>query len=99
MQQLTPGALIDELRAALHVSEQRRHRAEGRLADRERALGSATAVIAALDQQIADLRAELGTLREAATPPTTNSVEVLLANGQLALINECGLPSEMGLKS
>ena len=68
MQQLTPGAQIDELRATLQISEQRRQRAEARLADRERQLGTATAIIAAQDQQIDDLRAELATSREAATP-------------------------------
>lgn len=54
MQQLTPGAQIDELRAALLISEQRRQEAEARLADRERQLGI--------------LRAELA-LRDAATSP------------------------------
>jgi chromosome segregation ATPase len=87
MQPLTPGAQIDELRAALRVSEQRRQQAEARLADRERALGTASAIIAALDQQIGDLRAELGTLREAA--------EVLHDDDQLALISECGLRNEI----
>ena len=66
MQQLTPGAQIDELRATLQISEQRRQRAEARLADRERQLGTATVIIAAQDQQIDDLRAELATSREAA---------------------------------
>jgi chromosome segregation ATPase len=87
MQPLTPGAQIDELRAALRVSEQRRQQAEARLADRERALGTASAIIAALDQQIGDLRAELGTLREAAEVPHDDD--------QLALISECGLRNEI----
>ena len=75
MQPLTPGAQIDELRAALRISEQRRQQAEARLADRERQLGTASAVIAAQDQRIDNLRAELE-LREASTSPTTRSVEV-----------------------
>jgi chromosome segregation ATPase len=70
MQPLTPGAQIDELRAALRISEQRRQRAEARLADRERQLGTASAVIAAQDQRIDNLRAELE-LREASTSPTS----------------------------
>lgn len=75
MQPLTPGAQIDELRAALRISEQRRQQAEARLADRERQLGTASAVIAAQDQRIDNLLAELE-LREASTSPTTRSVEV-----------------------
>ncbi len=92
MQQLTPGAQIDELRAALQISEQRRQRAEARLADRERQLGTTSAIIAAQDQQIHNLRAELATLRAAAMLPT--SAEVALAKGQLALISECELRHE-----
>jgi hypothetical protein len=87
MQPLTPGAQIDELHAALRVSEQRRQQAEARLADRERALGLSCSIVADLDQQIGDLRAELGTLREAAEVPHDDD--------QLALISECGLRNEI----
>ena len=86
MQPLTPGAEIDELRAALRISEQRRQRAECNLADRERQLGIACSITAALDQQIADLEAELATLREVARSHDDN---------QLALISECGLRNEV----
>jgi chromosome segregation ATPase len=72
MQQLTPGALIDELRATLHMSEQRRQRAEARLADCDRRLGTASAIIAAQDQQIADLRAAVACLTAAAARPADN---------------------------
>ena len=43
-------------------------KAESRLADRERQLGTARAIIAAQNQQIDDLRAELATFHDAATP-------------------------------
>ncbi len=65
MQPLTPGAEIDELRAVLRISEQRRQQAEARLADRDRRLGIASATIAAQDQQIAHLQAELAGRRSA----------------------------------
>jgi len=81
MRNLTPGAQIDELRAVLQISEQRRQKAEARLADRERQLGYATAIIADLDQHIAELQTESRALRD--------------DDGQLALISECGVPNEM----
>jgi hypothetical protein len=68
MQALTPGAQIDELRAVLRISEQRRQQAEARLADRDRRLGIASATIAAQDQQIGYLRAHLARLREVSNP-------------------------------
>ena len=81
MRNLTPGAQIDELRAVLQISEQRRQKAEARLADRERQLGYATAIIADLDQHIAELQTDSRALRD--------------DDDQLALISECGVPNEM----
>ena len=48
MMPLTARRQIDELRRHLHESEQRRHAAELKLADRERQLGKMTAELAGL---------------------------------------------------
>jgi len=62
MMPLTPDAQIDELRRALRESERRRQAAEVRLADRERQLGTAHHTIAAQDQRIGCLTAEVARL-------------------------------------
>lgn len=76
---LTPGAQIDELQAALRVSEQRRQAAEIKLADRERRLGTACRTIAAQDQRISRLTAELSDLRAADQRFTTTASRTLPA--------------------
>jgi chromosome segregation ATPase len=73
MMPLTPGAQIDELRRVLRESEQRRQAAEIKLADRERQLGTARQTIAAQDQRIGSMTAELARLRDAATATVLNA--------------------------
>jgi hypothetical protein len=63
MMPLTSGAQIDELRRVLRESEQRRQAAEIRLADRERALGTARRTIAAQKHHIGTMVAELARLQ------------------------------------
>jgi hypothetical protein len=69
---LTPGAHIDELRRVLRESEQRRQAAEIKLADRDRRLGTACQMIAAQEDRICRLTAELGRLWGATTPAMVN---------------------------
>jgi hypothetical protein len=73
MMPLTPGAQIDELHRVLRESEQRRQAAEIKLADRERQLGTARQTIAAQDQRIGRMTAELARLRGAATATVLNA--------------------------
>lgn len=73
--QLTPGLQIDELRAVLRISEQRRQRAEARLADRERQLGTANIIIAAQDEHINELKAELATIRWSLGPLSRDGID------------------------
>jgi hypothetical protein len=73
MMPLTPGAQIDELHRVLRESEQRRQAAEIKLADRERQLGTARQTIAAQDQHIGTMTAELARLRGAATATLVNA--------------------------
>jgi hypothetical protein len=68
MMALTPGAEIDELRRVLRESEQRRQAAEIKLADRERRLGTACRTIAAQDQRIGRLAAEVARLSGTGDP-------------------------------
>ena len=67
MMPLTARRQIDELRRHLHESEQRRHAAELKLADRERQLGTARQTIATQDHRIGTMTAELAGLRGKAT--------------------------------
>jgi hypothetical protein len=62
MMPVTPGVQIDELRRTLRESERRRQAAEIKLADRERQLGTAHQTIAAQDQRIVWLMAEIARL-------------------------------------
>jgi chromosome segregation ATPase len=73
MMPLTPAAQIDELRRAIGEAEQRRQAAEVKLADRERQLGTARQTIAAQDQRIGRVTAELARLRGAATATVLNA--------------------------
>lgn len=74
MMQLTPGAEIDHLRALLRISEQSRQQAEARLADRERQLGTANKIIAAQDEHIGEIEAELDTIRWSLGPLSTDDM-------------------------
>jgi hypothetical protein len=76
MMPLTPGAQIDELRRVLRESEQRRQAAEIKLADRERQLGTARQTIAAQDQRIGGMTAELARLKAAATATVIDAYAV-----------------------
>ena len=69
----TPRTRIDELRRVLRESEQRRQAAEIKLADRERQLGTARQTIAAQDQRIDEMTAELARLRGATTATVLNA--------------------------
>ena len=73
MMPLTAGAQIDELRHLLRESEQRRHAAELKLADRERQLGTARQTIATQDHRIGTMTAELARRRGAATATVLNA--------------------------
>jgi len=72
---LTPGAQIDELRRALRESEERRQAAEAKLADRDRRLGTACRTIAAQDNRIGRLTAELARLRGSAASTVLDNDE------------------------
>jgi hypothetical protein len=73
MMPLTPGAQVDELRRLLRESEQRRQAAEHKLADRERALGTANQTIAAHVHRLGSMTGELARLRGAATATVVNA--------------------------
>jgi hypothetical protein len=68
--QTSPGA--GAMRRALHESERRRQAAEIKLADRERQLGTAHQTIAAQDQRIGWLTAEIARLGGTTAPNHRN---------------------------
>jgi len=91
--QLTPGAEIDQLRALLRISEQRRQQAEARLADRERQLGTANKIIAAQDEHIGELEAELDTIRWFLGPLSTDDVDVPHETGGAEVLTLFSIPA------